>query len=148
MTAPPVDLADDQRSEQAVTELRELGVTDIGTDRLREVGRGIREQDASLDQLCGHCGEGKVAVAPTGEVWPCVFSRWMPVGNVREHALAEVLTGPTMLATEQQLSDHFGARRAPCVPDMCDPQCGPSCDPACSPAGNCRPSGACAPDYH
>lgn len=142
-----VDLADGQRSDQAVAELRELGVADIGTDRLREVGRGIREQDASLDQLCGHCGDGKVAISPAGEVWPCVFSRWMPVGNAREHALADILTGPQMTATEQQLTSHFGVRQAPCVPNMCDPQCGPSCSPACSPAGNCRPSGACAPDY-
>lgn len=142
-----VDLAEGQRSEQAVAELRELGVTDIATDRLREVGRGIREQDAGLEQLCGHCGADKIAISPTGDVWPCVFSRWMPVGNAREHTLVDILTSPRMTATEQQLARHFGARRAPCVPNMCDPQCGPSCSPACSPAGNCRPSGACAPDY-
>ncbi|MGI8308126.1 radical SAM/SPASM domain-containing protein [Saccharopolyspora hattusasensis] len=142
-----VNLWDGQRSDQAVAELRELGVTEIGIDHLRQVGRGVRTGQAGLDQLCGHCGDGKIAVSPTGEVWPCVFSRWMPMGNVRDRALTEILDGPQMAETGAALRVHFDARRAPCVPDMCDPQCGPSCSPACVPANNCLPVGACAPDY-
>nr|WP_258175206.1 radical SAM protein [Actinopolyspora mortivallis] len=144
-----VDLADGQRSEQAVAELRALGVSEIGTDRLRQVGRGVQVEEASLNQLCGHCGNGKIAVAPTGEVWPCVFSRWMSVGNAREYALADILTSPRMAATEQQLRDHFGAFPR----SACDPQCGPNCGPACNPscwptgAGPCGPKGGCQPNY-
>ncbi|MGH3758578.1 hypothetical protein [Actinophytocola sp.] len=26
-------------------------------------------------------------MSPEGAVWPCVFSRWLPVGNVREQSL-------------------------------------------------------------
>ena len=54
-----VNLRDGQRSDQAVTELRELGVSEIGSDRLRQVGRGVRTGQAGLDQLCGHCGDDK-----------------------------------------------------------------------------------------
>ena len=47
-------------------------------------------------------------------------------------------------ATGKQLWErHFRATG----PTMCNPQCGPSCSPACRPQNNCRPVGACAPDY-
>ncbi|MGH4018521.1 MAG: hypothetical protein ACRDT0_04605, partial [Pseudonocardiaceae bacterium] len=38
-----IDLGDEQRWQQAVAELEALGVTAIGYDRLRQVGRGIRD---------------------------------------------------------------------------------------------------------
>lgn len=85
-----VDLGNGQRAEQAMAELTDLGVAEVGYDRLRQVGRGIRTERASMDQLCGHCASGVLAIAPTGEVWPCVFSRWLPVGNVRITPLHEV----------------------------------------------------------
>lgn len=105
-----VNLWEGQRSDQAVAELRELGVTEIGTDRLRQVGRGVRTGRAGLDQLCGHCGDGKIAISPSGEVWPCVFSRWMPVGNVRERALVEILSGPRTAEVGATLRTHFATR--------------------------------------
>lgn len=142
-----VDLGGGQHAEQAMAELRALGVAEIGYDRLRQVGRGVRDQAPSVDQLCGHCASGVLAVSPSGEVWPCVFSRWLPVGNVREAPLADILAGPTVAEVRGELAAHFAGRSMPCVPNMCNPQCGPSCSPACNPAGNCRPSGACTPSY-
>lgn len=144
-----VNLWDGQRSDHAIDELRSLGVTEIGTDRLRQVGRGTAEQDPSLDQLCGACGDEKIAVSSTGEVWPCVFSRWMPVGNVRDANLAEILAGPAMTRTAGSLAAHFAGKKR----DLCDPQCGPACGPACNPqcwptgTGPCRPNGGCQPNY-
>lgn len=148
-----VDVQDGQRIEQARAELEALGVTEIGTDRLRQVGRGIRQRQPSIDQLCGHCAQGKVAVSPNGDVWPCVFARWMPVGNVQCRTLAEILTGPEMATATTTLADHFTAPEMPCVPRMCDPQCGPNCAPACNPScwphgtGPCGPKGGCVPNY-
>ncbi|SFS92734.1 radical SAM protein [Saccharopolyspora flava] len=144
-----VNLRDGQRSDQAVAELRELGVNEIGTDRLRQVGRGVRTGRTGLDQLCGHCGDDKIAISPTGEVWPCVFSRWMPVGNVRDRALAAILAGPQMAEADATLRTHFATRPR----SACDPQCGPNCGPACNPscwptgAGPCGPNGGCQPNY-
>ncbi|WP_307854974.1 SPASM domain-containing protein [Kibdelosporangium banguiense] len=146
-----IEVADGQRVEQARAELIALGVTEIGFDRLRQVGRGRRDQPTGISQLCGHCAQGKVAVAANGDVWPCVFARWMPVGNVRRHGLAEILSSPAMTAAEQQLA--VGVRGEPgcdpqcCPSTMCDPQCSPSCSPSCDPAGNCTPKGNCAPNY-
>jgi MoaA/NifB/PqqE/SkfB family radical SAM enzyme len=149
-----IELSDEQRAEQARRQLAAIGVTEVATDRLREVGRGIREQHASLYQLCGACARGKVAIGPSGDVWPCVFSRWMPVGNVREVSLAEIVAGPAMSAAVAQLDDYFGpVRETPCVPKMCDTQCGPNCGPACHPScwptrtGPCGPRGGCVPHY-
>lgn len=144
-----VNLWEGQRSDQAVTELRALGLTEIGTDRLRQVGRGVRTGAAGLDQLCGHCGDGKIAISPTGQVWPCVFSRWMPVGNVRERALAEILAGPRAGEVSETLRTAFATRPR----SACDPQCGPNCGPACNPScwphgtGPCGPNGGCMPNY-
>lgn len=134
-----VDVREGQRIEQARADLEALGVTDIGLDVLRQVGRGSRQCRPDLDQLCGHCAQGKVAVSANGEVWPCVFARWMPVGNVRQRSLAEILTAPEMATAIAVLSDHFPAPQMPCVPRTCDPQCVPHCGPACNPS--CWPFG-------
>lgn len=146
-----IDVEDGQRVEQARAELTALGVVgEIRVDHLRQVGRGIRDAQPDLSQLCGHCGNGKIAVAADGSVWPCVFSRWLPVGNVREDALADILGGPKMVTTTATLAEHFSTRT---TMGPCDPQCGPNCSPACNPscwptgAGPCGPKGGCQPNY-
>lgn len=150
-----IDVRDDQRVEQARSQLAALGLTEISADRLRQVGRGVRNQEPSLAQLCGGCGNGKIAISPSGEVWPCVFSRWMPVGNVRTASLEAIVTGARAASVTAQLSDHFGpiTPELKCVPKMCDPDCGPNCSPACNPScwphgtGPCGPKGGCKPNY-
>jgi MoaA/NifB/PqqE/SkfB family radical SAM enzyme len=37
---------------------------------------------------------GKAAVSPTGEVFPCIFARWLSLGNVRRRPLGEILERP------------------------------------------------------
>ncbi|PWW64179.1 radical SAM protein [Actinokineospora spheciospongiae] len=145
-----IDLGDGQRVDQARAELAALGVDgEVRVDRLRGVGRGVRAAAPDTSQLCGGCARGKVAVAADGSVWPCVFSRWLPVGNVRVDPLVEILNGRAMLDTEAILAEQFSSGPVfPCVPNMCDPQCGPSCSPACSPANNCTPVGACVPSEY
>lgn len=142
-----IDVQDGQRVAQAQAEMAAMGAGDVRVDRLRQVGRGVRDGHAGLSELCGQCGQGKVAVGPDGSVWPCVFSRWLPVGNVRAVSLAAVLDSPEMARTASALATRYRPLipQAPCVPGMCDPQCGPACSPACVPAQNCRPVGACVP---
>ncbi|MEV0682192.1 SPASM domain-containing protein [Actinosynnema sp. NPDC050436] len=106
--------------------------------------------DAS--QLCGQCGRGSAAIAPDGRVWPCVFSRWLTTGNVREESLAEILGGQRWREATAALARQFDAAGKPPAPP-CDPRCGPNCGPACSPscrptgAGPCGPRGGCQPNY-
>jgi len=106
LRAGVIGVSDGQRVSQARTELEALGVTDIGVDHLRQVGRGVRRKDPDAAELCGNCAQGVAAVSPEGDVWPCVFARWMSVGNVRRDGLATILTGPSMAATAAQLSSN------------------------------------------
>ncbi|MEV0285644.1 SPASM domain-containing protein [Kribbella sp. NPDC050820] len=108
-----------------------------------------------MDQLCGQCASKVLAISPTGEVWPCVFSRWLPVGNVKTSSLGEVVSGSALRDIRSDLAEEFARRAAstqPCVPNMCDPQCGPSCGPACRPhcwptgQGPCKPKGGWGED--
>jgi MoaA/NifB/PqqE/SkfB family radical SAM enzyme len=47
---------DGQDIDEAIHELHALGFEEVTVDRLRQVGRGVRDRRTGLDQLCGHCG--------------------------------------------------------------------------------------------
>lgn len=90
-----------QRTRAAQADLSSLGVSDVGVDRLRRIGRGANaspgpDQPGSdqpdLDQLCGRCGHGAVAISPSGDVWPCVFARRIQLGNILDTDLATILS--------------------------------------------------------
>ncbi|WP_187337470.1 MULTISPECIES: radical SAM/SPASM domain-containing protein [unclassified Streptomyces] len=89
-----VRVLDGQRVAEARAELTAMGVTDITTDRVRALGGGTPPgRTPSLDELCGHCTRGLAAILPDGDLVGCVLARNFPVGNVREHRLAELLAG-------------------------------------------------------
>jgi len=113
------------QADGAKDDLRAMGITRIGIDRIRAVGRGGGND---ISELCGRCGKGVAAVSPDGEVWPCVFSRWMPVGNVLTSSLADILAGRAMADAVASIPN---GRRAPCDPDA---QCSPG-----SPPSSCGP---------
>lgn len=86
LRAAIVDVREGQRIDQAITELREMGVQRIRTDRLRKIGRGDNTgQDThEITELCGHCAKGRAAVLPDGSVAGCVMSGgMMTTGSVR-----------------------------------------------------------------
>lgn len=155
-----INVQDGQRVEQAHAELEALGVTEIGFDRLRQVGRGVRDQPPSVDQLCGRCADGVLAISPDGSVWPCVFARWLPAGNVHESSLYEIVDGAIFTTTRRQLQHNFsksqrGHGKQKCAPESrcepsqsdCKPHCPPGyhCGPKCTPE-RCWPGYYCAPD--
>ncbi|WP_216207466.1 radical SAM/SPASM domain-containing protein [Amycolatopsis aidingensis] len=148
-----------QRSERAHTELADLGVPAVGYDRVRQVGRGVRDQQPGTAQLCGRCGDGVAAISPNGDVWPCVFSRWLPIGNVLDVELARVLSSPladeVRASLEQAFRGHANTDDTQaCGPNcspVCDPvNCGPRCEPMSSPCSpkQCSPADQfCSPNY-
>src|SRR6266568_1143984 len=94
LRAGVIDLGGGQRAAEGQAELVELGVPTVGYDRLRQVGRGVRDQPESAAQLCGRCGDGVAVIGPDGSVRPCVMSRWIsPLGNVHDGALTEIAAG-------------------------------------------------------
>ncbi len=122
-----ITVREGQRAAQAHSELQALGVTRIGSDRLRHLGRaaGVGQPDVS------DCGLGVAAILPSGDVTPCVMARWLTVGNVRETPLAEILSGPAMAGAVAVIP--AGAGHA-CNPDLCRPDSdGDICQPPCRP---------------
>lgn len=137
-----IGISQNQQVKQAHQLLIDLGVDEkkIGYDELRQVGRGVRDAKPGPDQLCGNCADGVMAISPSGEVWPCVFSRWMPLGNVLDQSLSELVIGNVMNNARTKLKQFFKEQ------DLwpCEPKCSPRCSPSCSP---CTPGNTCWPDY-
>lgn len=129
-----VDVLDGQRVEQARTELKALGVTNIRVNRLRGVGRAASTGQAA-SELCGRCGHGTAAVSPTGDVSPCLMSRWMRTGNVQQRSLTEILNGPAMRSLVATIEQE--TTRAAICPPQTD---------GCSPFNTCTPDFPCSPD--
>ncbi|KPI12580.1 Radical SAM domain protein [Actinobacteria bacterium OK074] len=123
-----VDILPGQRVTEARAELTGMGVTRIGTDRVRAVGRAsLPGQSPSLGELCGRCTRGRAAVLPNGDLTGCVLSRNFPVGNVRDRRLAELLGGQEWEAFAALVP----APRAACTPndsEGCDPS-NNACEP-------------------
>ncbi|MGH3802080.1 MAG: radical SAM protein [Pseudonocardiaceae bacterium] len=159
LRAGVIDLGSGQRAAQAQVELVNLGVPAVGYDKLRQVGRGVRDQQAGTDQLCGRCGDGVAAISSDGDVWPCVFSRWLPIGTVLDSELAPILSSPQADEIRTSLEQAFRSRASTtgaqaCQPDcspVCNPiNCGPRCEPMTSPCNpkQCSPAGQfCSPNY-
>lgn len=120
--------------------LSALGVSSVAVDRERGVGRAIERHVAAsqLDELCGHCWEGKLCVGSQGMIYPCVFSRGYPVGTMAE-GLPAVLEGEPLKAFRESYRD-----RVTSASNRCVPQCGPDCSPATCPPHTCRPT-TCSP---
>jgi MoaA/NifB/PqqE/SkfB family radical SAM enzyme len=114
--------------------LRARGVTRIGTDHLREFGRGT-VQDPS--QACGNCGHGRAAVLPDGTVTPCPMTRWMNAGDVRDGGLGTILESVMAMALTLPAR---GCDPTVKITEACKPTCVPDsyCNPLCTP-GACKP---------
>jgi len=124
-------------------ELLELGIRDVRTDHIRPFGRGADGACPDIARLCGMCGRAKFAVSPDGYVWPCVFARWMNLGNVHERSLAAIYHGVAMRAARAELEAAFpdsAIRTAP----TCLPECNPSFE-TCGPQTVCAPDASCGP---
>jgi MoaA/NifB/PqqE/SkfB family radical SAM enzyme len=129
LRAGVIDLGGGQHAAEGRAELVGLGMPGVGYDRLRQIGRGVRDQQESAAQLCGRCGDGVAMIGPDGSVRPCVMSRWVStLGNVHDGALTEILAG---LPDSRATLVAQGMRAA-------DNSCGPNCNPTTS-GTNCYP---------
>jgi len=163
-----IEMREDQDIEETKRFLRMLGVQRIGYDTIRAVGRGSTslQVDQPEQALCGACARGKACVIPSGDVYPCVFSRWLSLGNVCQQPLKEILTGQNTIRTREKLQVFFNQRETArnCMPgteaalqtqdltsllsyspDDCEPFCEPwECSPDIPP---CQPNTPCIPDW-
>ncbi|MFI1582296.1 radical SAM protein [Embleya sp. NPDC020630] len=133
-----VRVLDGQRVVAARRELETLGVTRIRVDRTRRIGRAtLPTGSKDPTELCGRCGHGQAAVLPSGEVTPCVMSRWLTTGNVHTGDLRTILGGAAWAEAMCVIPARAGD-------DPCDPDCKPASD-----GGDCSPAerNACDPKY-
>lgn len=91
--------------------LRSLGLTDdsIRFDHMREVGRGhpmppslgaraASSRDGGVESSRRRDFGGSAAVSYDGTVYPCIFSRHLPLGSIRVDRLEAILTSPEPVA--------------------------------------------------
>jgi sulfatase maturation enzyme AslB (radical SAM superfamily) len=131
--------------------LRSLGVTDIGTDRLRHFGRGAVSHACEMSELCGNCASGTLCVGPDGVVAPCIMSKPWTVGSVKDDTLAAIVNSPRLRDVRQAIYEQTDGHRQiamggcnPDRPNKCNPDYGSTCIP-CSPNGICGPN-KCRPN--
>ncbi len=139
---------DGQDPERAVELMRSLGVTNVGCDRTRGIGRGndVCQSTDPFKELCGACWQGKLAINSAGDVSPCVFSRFWSVGNVSE-GLGTILDSIPLHDFRRRVQQMDAASRISrptvdraCQPGECEPD-DPSGGDGCPPEMiRCRPN--------
>ncbi|MFD5788544.1 radical SAM/SPASM domain-containing protein [Streptomyces sp. NPDC127037] len=144
-----IHMRDGQRSQEAVDEMRVLGVQRVKLDRVRGVGNAAKGGLPSTSELCGRCADGKAAILPDGSVAPCVLGRFLPAGNAKFGSLAEVFAGaewervaasiprPSRAGAsvdEDACMPSPGRRFTACNPDQDGSDCAPAETEACGPA--------------
>jgi MoaA/NifB/PqqE/SkfB family radical SAM enzyme len=121
-----IDVEEEQRAHAAVEQLQSIGVSYIRYDRLRQIGRGEQVHSAALNQLCGRCGCGHLAVSPDGEVWPCGLARWITLGSVQTAGLLDVYQNSLpqrssmheIMSTRIQTDPDGGCANPSCIPPL------------------------------
>lgn len=129
---------DEPQVDRATAFLKSLGVTNIGTDRLRSFGRAERAEGPSMRELCGQCAGRTLAVGPDGVVAPCIMSKHWAVGSLHKRSLFDLATSPDLAAVRADIG------KATAATENCYPQCAPNnqgCGPNCSPNASCSPCG-------
>ncbi|WP_399139061.1 SPASM domain-containing protein [Streptomyces sp. NBUA17] len=140
-----IQVRPEQRTVQAQQDLNELGLTVVGADRSRAFGRAGRGAAPTMADLCGHCADGKVAIGPDGDVWPCVLGRFISLGNVKGAPIADIWSGPaTRRARSEIQAAHGNLPAQSCTPPQFLPMCGP-CSPCVPSVGHCDPRVADGP---
>jgi sulfatase maturation enzyme AslB (radical SAM superfamily) len=140
------------QTEATARFLTGLGVQKIGTDRVRQFGRGGTSAQGDLGELCGQCADSILCVGSDGKVSPCIMSKLWSVGSLLDTSLNELLTSANLMRIRGQIHDGTIQRRKhgsqADIHAICDPKtCGPysTCTPTTGP-GPCGPSG-CTPCF-
>lgn len=122
--------------------LEQMGVGHVGIDRRRGIGRGAaktKTRDVQLGELCGQCWQGKLCVTPSGNAFPCVFSRFCTVGSVAI-GLSSLLGRRELLDFQDEVRELQEVRERSA--QSCEPFSPPVCQPKrpwCTPDAKCNP---------
>ncbi len=151
-------IAGREEIDAAARMVRRMGVRVVTFDRVRRIGRGGGDAPCEdVNELCGSCWRGKLCISPSGTIYPCVFSRFRPVGSVKD-GIAEVVGCKALRNFREEVYAvdqwrHIGPMAMTCSPEEDPGPCNPEQDPGpCSPEqdpGPCNPEqdpGPCDPE--
>ncbi len=127
--------------------LERLGVKQIGSDRVRKIGRAASGNSCELGELCGSCAAEILSIGPDGVVSPCNMSKRWSVGSILETRLEEIATSPRLLELRREIREEVQKRTANEIKASCNPKnCVPysSCCPTTQACYPCAPNG-CTP---
>ena len=145
-----VNEADVQDAEKF---LQELGVTNIGRDRVRAFGRAANDTNEQMAGLCGSCAGDVICIGYDGRVSPCIMSKKWSVGSLEDQPLEQILTSSKRRETREAIyaatyeASGTHPQMGGCNPD-CTP-CSPKSNDTCTPKTMCYPQHTpnCSPKY-
>lgn len=125
--------------------LRELGVENIGSDTVREIGRAQTDEAPSMTQLCGSCAGDIVSIGPDGVVSPCNMSKAWSAGSLLDASLRDIVASERLSKIRSDIAEAAPQRvEMVCTPKTCSPY--DACCPSTQSCGPCAPNG-CSPCY-
>jgi MoaA/NifB/PqqE/SkfB family radical SAM enzyme len=133
----------EQDVNAAVSFVRALGISDVGIDQVRSVGRAkaLRATAGYLEELCGQCGRNRLCITTEGEILPCIMARSTSLGNyISSGGLEHATSWRDLAAFRSDLLRAKGVFNPQGdLPDACMPECWPN--GGCSPHDMCKPHG-------
>jgi len=133
--------------DAAVSFVRDLGISDVGIDHVRSIGRAkeLRPAVGYFEELCGQCGRNRLCITVDGEVLPCIMARSTTLGNyISAGSLEGATSWRDLAAFRSDLVDAKGVLSG--LPEACTPQCWPN--GGCPPHDMCKPHKIDQPHRH
>jgi len=92
--------------------LNSIGINDVRYDNMHAVGRAaeIKKED-EYSALCGECWHGKLTIDSSGDIYPCVMSRFLKLGNVMENSLSDILNESKLIEFRVKVYDMYVRNR-------------------------------------
>lgn len=124
--------------------LENLGISSVGVDEMRSIGRAnnLRSCENQLAELCGQCGNKRICVTATGDIYPCIMARHAKLGNYLEAVSLEgaiawndlgIFRSELLAVKGEEALVEGGLYKMACTPH-------------CWPHGGCAPHDICQPD--
>ena len=131
----------DEEIELTLELLKLRGVTNVGFDRMRHIGRADNDGAYTpplkqLGELCGQCSNGKLVVTTTGQTYPCIMARAWPLGSI-ENGLKSVIHSQQLAIFRKNQLDLMVAKGNMVIKNC--PSDPPKCKPSNPPPPGCKP---------
>ncbi len=136
--------ANKSQVEETLSFLASRGISSVGVDEVRSIGRAkrLKSSEGQMAELCGQCGNERICVTATGDIYPCIMARHTKLGSyLKAMNLEESISWPGL---GRFRSDLNAVKGAPAADEGNSYKM--ECTPHCWPHGGCGPHDLCQPD--